>query len=78
MFFVPRFYILPRFLRKVQERSMKCTFLGIDLQLPLGLSPVGLQGLVNEVGEVASARGNRIICDQNLIIYYLKKLDSIV
>jgi L-lactate dehydrogenase (cytochrome) len=48
--------IVPRMLRDVAERDLSTTLLGAQLPAPLMLSPIGVQKIVHEDGELATAR----------------------
>ncbi|KAK6644579.1 hypothetical protein RUM43_000846 [Polyplax serrata] len=51
-----RFRILPRFLKDVVERDMKGVVLGVQVSMPLGISPTAMQKMAHPQGEVATAR----------------------
>jgi L-lactate dehydrogenase (cytochrome) len=51
-----RHRIVPRMLRDVAERDLSTTLLGTGMAAPLLLAPVGVQKIVHEDGELASAR----------------------
>ena len=51
-----RWRIVPRFLRDVSERNLSCTVLGTSFPAPVGLAPVGVQGIVHPEAELAVAR----------------------
>ena len=51
-----RWRIVPRFLRDVSERDLSTKVLGTEMPAPVMLAPIGVQTLVNEEGELASAR----------------------
>src|SRR3954465_13380306 len=51
-----RWRIVPRFLRDVSERDMSTTALGTPFPAPIGLAPVGVQGIVHPDAELAVAR----------------------
>ncbi|GAB0089171.1 peroxisomal (S)-2-hydroxy-acid oxidase [Sergentomyia squamirostris] len=51
-----RIRILPHCLRDVSQRSAKCHVLGIDMPMPVGVSPTAMQRVVHSDGEIASAR----------------------
>jgi len=51
-----RWRIVPRMLRDVEQRDLAVTLLGTSLPAPLLLAPVGLQGILHEQGELATAR----------------------
>jgi lactate 2-monooxygenase len=48
--------IVPRMLRDVAERDLSTTVLGTPLPAPLLLAPIGVQKVVHEEGELATAR----------------------
>src|SRR4051794_15826568 len=48
--------IVPRMLRDVAERDLSATILGPAMPAPLLLAPIGVQKVVHEDGELASAR----------------------
>jgi len=48
--------IVPRMLRDVAERDLSATVLGMELPAPLLLAPIGVQKVVHEDGELATAR----------------------
>ena len=48
--------IVPRMLRDVAERDLSITVLGTELPAPLLLAPIGVQKVVHEDGELATAR----------------------
>jgi L-lactate dehydrogenase (cytochrome) len=51
-----RYRIVPRMLRDVAERDLSTTVLGTPMPAPLMLAPIGVQKVVHEDGELASAR----------------------
>src|SRR3954470_18964329 len=51
-----RWKIVPRFLRDVSSRDLSTTVLGTPFPAPIGLAPVGVQGIVHEEAELAVAR----------------------
>jgi lactate 2-monooxygenase len=51
-----RWRIVPRMLRDVSARDLSVTVLGTECPAPVGLAPVGVQSIVHEDGEQASAR----------------------
>jgi L-lactate dehydrogenase (cytochrome) len=51
-----RHRIVPRMLRDVSERDLATTLLGTPLPVPLMLAPIGVQAVVHEEGEQATAR----------------------
>jgi lactate 2-monooxygenase len=48
--------IVPRMLRDVAERDLSTTVLGTSMPAPLLLAPIGVQKVVHEDGELATAR----------------------
>ncbi len=48
--------IVPRMLRDVSERDLSTTVLGTAMPAPLLLAPIGVQKIVHEEGELATAR----------------------
>ena len=48
--------IVPRMLRDVAERDLSTTLLGTAMPAPLLLAPIGVQRVLHEEGELASAR----------------------
>ena len=48
--------IVPRMLRDVSERDLSTTVLGTEAPAPLMLAPIGVQKVVHEDGELATAR----------------------
>jgi L-lactate dehydrogenase (cytochrome) len=48
--------IVPRMLRDVAERDLSTTVLGTEMPAPLMLAPIGVQKIVHEDGELATAR----------------------
>ncbi len=48
--------IVPRMLRDVAVRDLSTTLLGTDMPAPLLLAPIGVQKVVHEDGELATAR----------------------
>jgi L-lactate dehydrogenase (cytochrome) len=48
--------IVPRMLRDVAARDLSTTVLGTEMPAPLMLAPIGVQKVVHEEGELASAR----------------------
>jgi L-lactate dehydrogenase (cytochrome) len=51
-----RHRIVPRMLRDVSERDLSTTLLGTPMPAPLMLAPIGVQVVVHEEGELATAR----------------------
>jgi lactate 2-monooxygenase len=51
-----RWRIVPRFLRDVSVRDLSTTVLGTAFPAPVGLAPVGVQGIVHPEAELAVAR----------------------
>ncbi|MFC4551519.1 MULTISPECIES: alpha-hydroxy-acid oxidizing protein [Halorussus] len=51
-----RWRIVPRMLRGVAERDLSVELLGQELPVPVALAPVGVQSIIHEGGELASAR----------------------
>ncbi len=51
-----RWRIVPRMLRDVAERDLSTTVLGTTMPAPLMLAPIGVQKIVHDDGELASAR----------------------
>jgi isopentenyl diphosphate isomerase/L-lactate dehydrogenase-like FMN-dependent dehydrogenase len=51
-----RHRIVPRMLRDVAERDLSTTLLGTAMPAPLMLAPIGVQKVVHEQGELATAR----------------------
>ena len=52
-----RWRIVPRVLRDVAERDLSVELFGRRYGVPLHLSPVGIQSICHEAGELAAARG---------------------
>jgi L-lactate dehydrogenase (cytochrome) len=50
--------IVPRMLRDVAERDLSTTVLGTAMPAPLLLAPIGVQKVVHEEGELATARAS--------------------
>jgi len=48
--------LLPRILRDVSDRTLSTTVCGTELNYPVLLAPIGVQSLVHEAGERATAR----------------------
>lgn len=48
--------IVPRMLRDVSVRDLRCTILGTELEAPVMLAPVGVQSIVHPEAELAVAR----------------------
>ena len=51
-----RHRIVPRMLRDVSERDLSTTLLGTAMPAPLLLAPIGVQAILDEEGELATAR----------------------
>ena len=51
-----RWRIVPRFLRDVSARDLSCDVFGTPFPAPVGLAPVGVQGIVHPEAELAVAR----------------------
>ncbi|MBO1325100.1 alpha-hydroxy-acid oxidizing protein [Acetobacter sp. TBRC 12305] len=51
-----RIGFVPFALRGAAEPSLKARVLGLDMDFPVALAPVGMAGLVSPVGEIAAAR----------------------
>jgi isopentenyl diphosphate isomerase/L-lactate dehydrogenase-like FMN-dependent dehydrogenase len=51
-----RWQIVPRMLRDVEERDLSVDLLGQTLPVPFLLAPIGVQSIVHEEGELATAR----------------------
>jgi lactate 2-monooxygenase len=51
-----RHRIVPRMLRDVAERDLSTTVLGTKMPAPLMLAPIGVQKVIDEEGELATAR----------------------
>jgi isopentenyl-diphosphate delta-isomerase len=51
--------IIPRMLQGVEERDLSTEFLGQEIDFPLAITPLGIQGLAHEEGELATARAVR-------------------
>ncbi|WP_256288509.1 alpha-hydroxy-acid oxidizing protein [Halobellus inordinatus] len=54
-----QYRLLPRMLRDVSERDLSTTVCGTELNHPVMLAPVGVQSIIHEDGERASARAAR-------------------
>ena len=48
--------IVPRMLRDVSERDLSTTILGTEMPAPLMLAPIGVQKVLHDEGELATAR----------------------
>jgi L-lactate dehydrogenase (cytochrome) len=53
--------IVPRMLRDVADRDLSTTVLGTAMPAPLMLAPIGVQKVVHEDGELATARAAAVI-----------------
>ncbi len=51
-----RWRIVPRMLRDVSERDLSVEILGQTLPVPVMLAPIGVQSIIHEEGELATAR----------------------
>ena len=51
-----RWRIVPRMLRDTSKRELTRTILGTELPAPLMLAPIGVQSIIHEDGELATAR----------------------
>lgn len=51
-----RWHIVPRMLRNVARRDLRCRLLGVELPAPLLLAPIGVQSIVHDEAEVAVGR----------------------
>ena len=51
-----RWRIVPRMLRDVSDRDMTAELFGTRLRAPFLLAPIGVQGILHEEGELATAR----------------------
>jgi isopentenyl diphosphate isomerase/L-lactate dehydrogenase-like FMN-dependent dehydrogenase len=51
-----RWQIVPRMLRDVSERDLSTKILGTEMPAPLLLAPIGVQKVVHDEGELATAR----------------------
>ena len=51
--------IMPRMLQGVEERDLSTEFLGREIDFPLMITPLGVQTLAHEEGELATARAAR-------------------
>ena len=51
-----RWRIVPRMLRDVAERDLSVTVCGQEFPVPVLLGPIGVQSIIHEEGELASAR----------------------
>jgi len=50
-----RWKIVPRLLQDVSNRSIETTILGVKYEAPVFVAPVGVQGILHQDGELASA-----------------------
>ena len=48
--------IVPRVLRDISQRDLRTSVLGMDWPAPVGLAPIGVQNIVHDDGELATAR----------------------
>jgi lactate 2-monooxygenase len=53
--------IVPRMLRDVSERDLSTTVLGTAMPAPLLLAPIGVQKVVHDEGELATARAAAVV-----------------
>jgi lactate 2-monooxygenase len=53
--------IVPRMLRDVAERDLSTTLLGTAMPAPLMLAPIGVQKVVHDEGELATARAAAVL-----------------
>ncbi len=51
-----RWRLVPRFLRDVEDRDLSTTLFGTEIPAPVLLAPVGVQSIIHEEGELATAR----------------------
>jgi len=51
--------IVPRMLQGVEDRDLSTTFMGQKVDFPLAITPLGIQNLAHEEGELATARAAR-------------------
>ncbi|MDZ7689042.1 MAG: lactate 2-monooxygenase [Halobacteriales archaeon] len=51
--------IIPRMLQGVEDRDLSTEFLGQEIEFPLMVTPLGVQTLVHDEGELATARAAR-------------------
>ena len=51
-----RWQILPRMMRNVEKRDLSVELLGTKFSTPLMVAPIGVQGIIHDEGELASAR----------------------
>ncbi|WP_336328670.1 alpha-hydroxy-acid oxidizing protein [Halovenus sp. HT40] len=51
--------IVPRMLQGVEERDLSTEFMGQEIDFPLAITPLGIQNLAHEEGELATARAAR-------------------
>ena len=51
--------IVPRMLQGVEDRDLSTEFMGQEVDFPLAITPLGIQNLAHEEGELATARAAR-------------------
>ncbi len=51
--------IVPRMLQGVEDRDLSTEFMGQDIDFPLAITPLGIQNLAHEEGELGTARAAR-------------------
>lgn len=51
-----RWKLVPRMLRNVEERDLSIELFGVKHEFPLLLAPVGVQSIIHEDGEIATAK----------------------
>ncbi|MFD1864436.1 lactate 2-monooxygenase [Planococcus chinensis] len=51
-----RWKLVPRMLRNVEERDLSIELFGVKQEFPLLLAPVGVQSIIHEDGEIATAK----------------------